>query len=223
MNRVLIVDYGVGNLHSVSRAVEELGGIPELTSDPMRIRQAERLILPGDGAFVYGMQELHRRGLFEAIREFAETGRPFLGICLGMQLMLDESEEFGHCRGLGLLPGRVVAMPTKDAQGHRRIPQIGWNGLLCHELSWEGTVLDGLSEGASVYFVHSYMAVPTIASHRLADCLYDGLRVSAVIRRDSLTGCQFHPEKSGPVGLRILGNFLAQDCRTSAGWRMRSS
>lgn len=212
MNKVVIIDYGVGNLLSVTRAFEAIGGTPELSSAPEAVRRADRLVLPGDGAFGYGMGELRSRGLDEAVLEFTRNERPFLGICLGMQLMLDGSEEFGEHSGLGLIPGRVVRMPAVDADGRsRRIPHIGWNALLPGCAGWDGTPLNGLTPGESaVYFVHSFMAQPKEPTHQLAECDYDGLTVSAVIRRDALTGCQFHPEKSGPAGLRILANFMAR-------------
>jgi len=210
MKRVVVVDYGVGNLLSVTQAFAALKVVPEVSRDPDVVRQADRLVLPGDGAFGYGMAELKARSLDEAIHEHALSGRPFLGICLGMQLMMDESDEFGHHNGLGLVPGRVTLMPSRTADGTtRRIPQVGWNALQPGGAkSWKGTILDGLTPGkTSVYFVHSYMVEPMDPTHRLADCDYDGLTVCAAIKRDSLVGCQFHPEKSGPLGLQILSNF----------------
>jgi glutamine amidotransferase len=206
---VTVVDYGRGNLLSVARAFEHCGAKVALVDEPSRVAAAERLVLPGVGAFGDAMGELARRGLDAAIRAFAATGRPFLGICLGMQLMLDESEEFGTHDGLGLIPGAVTAVPAAGADGRlHRVPHIGWNALRPANGGWDGTVLGGVAPGSSVYFVHSFAANPQSDSDRLADCDYDGVRIAAAIRRGAWTGCQFHPEKSGPVGLRIIENFV---------------
>lgn len=210
MKRVVVVDYGLGNLLSVMRALAEVGAEPVLSDNPAEIAAADRLTLPGVGAFGDGMEGLRARGLIEPLQAFAAAGRPFLGVCLGMQLMMDESEEFGRHAGLGLIPGRVVKVPatTTDGRTHR-IPHIGWRGLTpAPHADWAGGVLDGVQPGEATYFVHSFMAEPEIPAHRLADCVYGGRTVAAVVRRDGLIGCQFHPEKSGPVGLRILANFV---------------
>lgn len=212
MPRVTIIDYGMGNLLSVARALEHCGAEVLITSDPELVAHAERLILPGVGAFADGMAGLRERGLIEPIRKFARAGRPFLGICLGMQMMLDSSEEFGIHEGLGLVPGRVVAIPLTGVNNQtHKIPHIGWNKLLLPtpEAKWENTILAGLRPGASGYFVHSFTVVPQYPEHRLADCDYNGRIISAVIRSGSQYGCQFHPEKSGEVGLSILKRFIS--------------
>ncbi|WP_298380406.1 imidazole glycerol phosphate synthase subunit HisH [Azospirillum sp.] len=206
---VVIVDYGLGNLLSVQRAVEEMGGTPLVTSDPEQVRMASRLILPGVGAFGDGMTGLRERGLVSPLQAAAARGVPFLGICLGMQLMMGVGQEFGSHEGLDLIPGRVVAVPATGTDGHpHRVPHIGWNTLLPGSAQWEGSVLKDTQPGQSVYFVHSYMAELSEAAHCVAVTDYDGVRIPAVIRHGSLSGCQFHPERSGPVGLRILKNFL---------------
>ncbi len=209
---VTLIDYGVGNLFSVRRAFEHCGAQVLLTADPTEIAQAERLVLPGVGAFANGMHELRARGLIAPIQEYARADRPFLGICLGMQMMLEISEEFGTHAGLGLIPGKVIAVPSSGATGApHKVPHIGWNDIHypVPGIQWEQTILEGLPQDASVYFVHSFTAFPADESHRLADCDYDGCRLSAVIRSGNLYGCQFHPEKSGENGLRIIRNFLA--------------
>lgn len=210
MNKVTIVDYGVGNLLSVSRAFEHLGATVAVSSDPAAIAAAERLVLPGVGAFGAGMAELGRRNLIEPIQAFAATGRPFLGICLGMQMMLSQSEEFGSHQGLGLIPGKVVALSrTTPASESRKIPHIGWSALVpAHDGAWAGSALEAVEPGRFVYFVHSFMAQPDQPEHVLAQCLYGGEPVVAAVGRDNLLGCQFHPEKSGAVGLAILARFL---------------
>jgi glutamine amidotransferase len=208
---VTVVDYGMGNLHSVSRAFEHLGAQVELTEEAGRIADAHRLVLPGVGAFRRGMEELGKRGLVEVLRGYAASGRPLLGICLGMQMLFDESDEFGRHEGLRLIPGRVSAIPSRRSDGgSRKIPHIGWNGLL-KVADWTGTLLDGIGEGAEAYFVHSYTAFPSDNRHRVAEADYDGFRIAAVVRRDNVSGCQFHPEKSGPVGLKILSRFVTAD------------
>ncbi|CAG0974091.1 partial glutamine amidotransferase, partial [Rhodocyclaceae bacterium] len=161
--RVVVVDYGVGNLLSVTRAFEIRGAEVTVTSDPRAVPGADRLVVPGVGAFADGMAELEGRGLVQPIREFAATGRPLLGICLGMQLLFSESHEFGQHKGLDLLAGQVMAIPNEAPGGRwRKTPHIGWNELrLPHgRPSWGGTLLAGLVEGSAVYFVHSFAAVP---------------------------------------------------------------
>lgn len=210
--RITVIDYGVGNLLSVQRGLEHCGAEVVLTSDPDAVLVAKRVVLPGVGAFANAMQALQERNLVPAIQALAKKGTPLLGICLGMQLLLDESEEFGVTKGLGLIPGRVVPVPMQTTSGAtHKIPHIGWNGLVLAEAKtdWQGTLLQGNRQGEAAYFVHSFMAVPADPQHRLADCLYGGHRISAAIARDRITGCQFHPEKSGEVGLRILRRFCA--------------
>lgn len=211
MPRVTIVDYGAGNLLSVRRACEYWGCEVSFTDTAKGIDQAEHLILPGVGAFLDGMTGLRVRGLIEPIRKFAAQDRPFLGICLGMQMMLEVGEEFGQHEGLGIIPGRVVKISDigKDGLPHK-VPFVGWNSLVQprRHTNWDNTVLSGIGPGSEVYFVHSFTAVPTDESNRLADCQYDGVVISAVIRAGNLYGCQFHPEKSGPIGLKIIRSFI---------------
>jgi len=208
---VTVVDYGMGNVGSVLRALAACGAEPLLTREPEKVASATRLILPGVGAFADGMEELRRRNLIKPIRSFAQSGRPFLGICLGMQMMFSTGEEFGLVPGLGLIPGIVRAIPSKGSHGEtRKIPHIGWNRLTpaSADADWRGTILDGIGPDPAVYFVHSYSAVPDNPRHLLARCDYAGYGISATVRSGQFYGCQFHPEKSGPVGLRILHNFL---------------
>lgn len=209
---VTVVDYGLGNLFSVSRALERCGAQVLVSAEPSAIESAERLLLPGVGSFAKGMDGLRARGLIDALRGYALSGRPFLGICLGLQLLFDSSEEFGSHAGLGLIPGKVVQIPGVGADGQRhKIPHIGWNAL--REVSggtpWSRSLLGRTAPGACVYFVHSFTAFPAEEAHRVADCDYDGCRISAVVKRGNVQGCQFHPEKSGEVGLEALRTFLA--------------
>lgn len=210
---VTVIDYGMGNLLSVTRAFEHCGAEVRTTADSDVIRASSRVVLPGVGAFGDGMRELRRQGLDESVREVAALGTPLLGICLGMQMLLDESEEFELTAGLGLIPGRVGPVPAKTADGYpQKIPHIGWSALVFPPGlgSWDGSLLQEVRPGDAVYFVHSFMAIPSDASHRVADCDYGGMQVTAAVGRDNIFGCQFHPEKSGEVGLKILRRFLLQ-------------
>lgn len=209
---VTVIDYGMGNILSVQRGLEHCGVTVSVTCDPEQILAAKRVVLPGVGAFGNAMQALERLCLIEAIREITRRQIPLLGICLGMQLLLDESEEFGTTAGLGLIPGRVVSLPTATIAGMpQKIPHIGWNALQSATASgnWKDTFLEDNRQGEAVYFVHSFMAVPLNPADRIADCEYGGHKVAAVIGRDRMTACQFHPEKSGEVGLKILRRFCA--------------
>lgn len=204
---VTIIDYDLGNLHSVIKAMRHEGAEATVTSDPDRVATAERLVLPGVGAFGDGMAALRKHGLDGAIHRYFTTGRPFLGICLGMQMLMTESEEFGLHAGLGFIPGRVQGIPREPGI---KVPQIGWNRIFPPAGSdFRGSVLESVSPGSMVYFVHSFTANPDSEKHRLADTAYGSTRVSAAIQRDQVVGTQFHPEKSGEVGLSIIRHFLA--------------
>lgn len=208
---VVVVDYGIGNLLSVTRALEFCGASVTVSYNPEMIRNAEKLLIPGVGAFADGMAELQQRSLVQPIQEYAEIGRPLLGICLGMQLLFSESDEFGCCKGLNLLDGRVEAIPNRTSTGAwRKTPHIGWNELRRppSRSNWGGTLFEGIQEGVAAYFVHSYAVVPTDPDVRLADCDHEGLAVSAAVQKGHICGCQFHPEKSGDVGLSIVRKFL---------------
>ena len=208
---VVVIDYGMGNLLSVQRGLEHVGAQVFVSSDPECIYAAERVVLPGVGAFPDAMEELARRGLVSVIREIAGRGTPLLGICLGMQVLFETGAEFGETAGLALLPGSVVAIPAQNVDGQpQKIPHVGWSGL--HPsggCSWEGTVLADVVAGEAAYFVHSFMANPSHARYRIADCNYGGIPIAALVGNENVVACQFHPEKSGDVGLRILRRFLS--------------
>ena len=211
ISRAALVDYDAGNLLSVARAIRHLGIEADLADTPGAVATADRLVLPGVGAFASCMDGLAKRGLVDAVRRYAESARPFLGICVGMQMLFDGSDEFGSNPGLGLIPGWVRAIPARDPDGRtRKIPHVGWNGLKPANggAGWTDGLLAGVSPGDNVYFVHSFAAAPEKDSDRLAECDYEGARIVAAVRRGNLWGVQFHPEKSGSSGLRILENFL---------------
>jgi len=210
---VTVIDYGLGNLLSVQRGLEHCGATVTLTGDPEQILAAKRVLLPGVGAFGNAMQTLHQLNLVAVIRELAHRQTPLLGICLGMQLLLDESEEFGSTVGLGLIPGRVIPIPARGVSGEiQKIPHIGWNALQPSAASgdWDAALLQDTRPGEAAYFVHSFMADPRNYQHRIAECVYGGHKIAAVIGHEKITGCQFHPEKSGEVGLKILRRFISQ-------------
>jgi len=212
MLEVAVIDYGLGNLLSVRRALEHCGATVTVTSDPDTILSVPRVVLPGVGAFAHGMTELRSQGLDTIVRKVAAQGSILLGICLGMQMLFDRSVEFSNTEGLGIIPGSVVPIPSTTANGFsQKVPHIGWNNLILPPgfESWEESLLQKVTPGEAVYFVHSFMAVPKNPKHCIANCLYGGVPVPAIIGRDNIYGCQFHPEKSGVVGLKILRQFLS--------------
>jgi glutamine amidotransferase len=210
---VTVIDYGVGNLLSVSSALEHCGAKVKITSDHNQILSSGHTVLPGVGAFAEGMKALKANGLDLVINRLADKGTPILGICLGMQMLFDVSEEFGISSGLGLIPGRVVAIPKLTSTGEvQKIPHVGWNELTDPNQggSSQSCLLNEISPGGAVYFVHSFMANPLASSHLIAECNYGGTRIPAIVQNNNVYGCQFHPEKSGSLGLKILKNFLLQ-------------
>ena len=212
MTHTLVVDYGVVNLKNILRGLEYVGAQVEVSADPERVLKASRVILPGVGAFKSGMDELKSSGMDDAIKSVAKGGQPILGVCLGMQMLLDTSNEYGHHEGLGLIPGSVVAIPNEDdGQRVRKIPHIGWNAIQHSKnvSDWEDSCLDCTPVGTYCYFVHSFMAVVENSSHLLAECMYEGIEVAGAIKKENVTGLQFHPERSGPAGLEILRRFVS--------------
>ena len=197
---VTIIDYGIGNIRSVQKALEFVGATVVLTSNPADILNADKLLLPGVGAFGAAMDALRTRGWVEPIQQAAGNGTPLLGICLGMQLLLDESDEMGQHAGLGLINGRVSRFPPSHPL---KVPHMGWNAI--HHQS-DSPLLHDVPSGAYAYFVHSYYCIPADADSSLATVEY-GMELTAVIGKNSIFGAQFHPEKSQKAGLQILRNF----------------
>jgi glutamine amidotransferase len=195
---IAVLDYGIGNLRSAEKALQHLGVDAALTTDPAMAREAAGVVLPGVGAFGRCMEQLRESGLESVVHEAVEAEKPFLGICVGMQMLFDSSEEAPGCKGLGILPGEVRRLATAE-----RLPHMGWNTLTIRT----GSVLfDGIDDGSWLYFVHSYAPVPDDDSVIAATTEYGGTVVAAV-ERGSLWATQFHPEKSAANGLRMLENF----------------
>jgi glutamine amidotransferase len=208
---IAVVDYGLGNLGSVLKGFRACGAEVRLSHEPLELRAAEALVLPGDGAFGATMAEIRARGLDRLLAERAAAGVPLLGICIGMQVLFEEGEEHGRHAGLGLLPGRVVPLFAPGQHEDLPVPHMGWNRL------WRRrghALFEGVDDGAHVYFVHSYrcQAAP---GDLLATSDY-GLDVAAVVGRDNVLGLQFHPEKSQAVGLRLIANFARWAADTRA-------
>jgi glutamine amidotransferase len=197
---IAIIDYGMGNLRSVQKGFERVGHAATITNDPAVVAGANKVVLPGVGAFGDAMAELQRRGLVEAVRGAIDSGRPFLGICLGLQLLFDVGHEGGRQEGLGVLRGEVVRF---DLPAGYKVPHMGWNQLAVRR---PAPLLKGLAEGTHVYFVHSYYVVPADPSVVAAEASYPA-PFTAMIWRDNLFATQFHPEKSQAHGLAILRNF----------------
>lgn len=194
---IAIIDYGAGNLKNVAKAFDFLGIENTVTSDASVIKNADKIVLPGVGAFGEGMANLTKAGLCEVIKEEVQSGKPLLGICLGMQMLFDESEESPNVKGLGILKGKIRRLPKV---GDLKIPHMGWNDLDCH-----GKLFEGL-ENPFVYFVHSYYLDAEDKSVVSATTHY-GIQIEVSVEKNNVFGCQFHPEKSGEEGLKILSNF----------------
>jgi glutamine amidotransferase len=209
MTNITIIDYGIGNLMSVGRAFEHVGATVTLTKDPKVAMKADRLVLPGVGAFAKAMTVLDTFGFNESIFSIVQQERPLLGICLGMQMLFESSEEFQLTKGLNLIPGIVKQVPSTDISGRRhKLPHINWASLIPASGSqFASTIMEGIMPGTEFYFIHSYTAY-TDDQYRVADTTYGGHRLSGVVQRGTVVGSQFHPEKSGRFGLKFMSNFL---------------
>jgi glutamine amidotransferase len=199
---VTIVDVCSGNLRSVERALERSGATVTITRDPDVVRRADKVVVPGQGSFGVFMSGLVERGLTESLREAISSGKPYLGICLGLQVLFDSSEEQGPCAGLGIISGKVIRLAPKSAA--LKVPHMGWNRV---HFRRHDPLFRGIDDGAQFYFVHSFHALPTDPS-LLAAAAEHGVAITAAIRKDNVFACQFHPEKSQAVGLRLLSNFV---------------
>jgi glutamine amidotransferase len=206
---IAIVDYGMGNLRSVHKALERVGYDAQVTADPQEVLNASKIILPGVGAFRDCMRNLEEFHLLEPAIRSIKTGKPFLGICLGLQLLFEESDEFGLYKGMGVLPGRVTRFPEdiRDPETDQPypIPHMGWNTI---EIKKETPLFAGIASGSYFYFVHSYYAIPQDSKDIAATTPY-GIEFACAVQHDNIHAVQFHPEKSQEIGLRLLRNFGA--------------
>lgn len=203
-----VLDYGAGNLKNVCRAITHLGYDFRLVTNAKELNELDKLIIPGVGAFKVAMKQLHDKQLVEPIRELAAKGMPIFGVCLGMQLLFEQSSEFGHTEGLALFKGHIDRIPSNGVSGAPlKVPHIGWNELYLDNA--EALVVKGIQPDDAVYFVHSYQAKGYDQEELVAHCLYDGVVLPAIVQKNNVIGCQFHPEKSGEVGLGIFRNFLS--------------
>jgi glutamine amidotransferase len=210
---VAIVDYGLGNLHNVQRACEAVGLATNITSSPEDVRSAAAAILPGVGAFGNAISTLNASGLGQALRELADDGKPLFGICLGFQLLMTESSEFGHHRGLDIIPGLVIQLNNpQDDEGRLKVPHVGWNRVWKRNV--EGTsnagqenLLDAIADGEYMYFVHSFVVVPAQANTIVSTTHYGDVEFCSSARRGNVFGCQYHPERSGVEGLKMYAKL----------------
>jgi len=205
--KIAVIDYDIGNVRSTLSAFENQGADVFLTRDREKILASDGLVLPGVGAFQHGMASLRKYNLVKDIKDYIETGKPFIGICLGMQMLFDNSEEFGLSSGLGLISGSVIKLPTKEVK-NEKLPHVSWNELNIVKSKWDGTILDGINEGSDMYFVHSFIADPEDRSNILSMTEYSGYKFCSSVHKNNIYGCQFHPEKSGKVGLNVIKNFI---------------
>ena len=206
---IIIIDYGVGNLYSVQRAVEKVSNLNICISNKKEdLENADKIILPGVGAFEDGINGLHVSGLVDTLKAASHSGKPILGICLGMQLLATLSQEFGEHKGLNLIPGIVMTIPNIAIDDQRmKIPFVGWASLQVENQQSTNSFAKSLNS-QSMYFVHSYQVIPDDPNDLLATYSYGGHKITAAIKRKNITGVQFHPEKSGEVGLKLLELFL---------------
>lgn len=213
---IVIIDYTLGNLYSLRRAFQKVGCEPIISGDKKDIINADKVVLPGVGAFSAGMQGLRGKELIETIKKVAHDGKPILGICLGMQMLMTHSEEGGFFDGLDLIKGKVVRFDPPKERGAFKIPHLGWSTVLMpaspereDTTAWQHTVMDGIGNHAYFYFVHSYYVAPDDPLHAIGITRYGYNTFASVVKKDNITACQFHPEISSDAGLRLINNFVS--------------
>lgn len=209
MKKVVIIDYQLGNLFSVNQALENIGLNAIISSNPADINLADALVLPGVGAFGDAMNNLKKMGLIEPLKKFIAEGKPFLGICLGLQLLFSDSEEFGSSEGLNIIAGTVKKFPNQEINHKKlKVPQIAWNSIHHpNNKSWKDTPLENIKEGENFYFVHSFYVEPKDKECVLTNTTYGSINYTSSILKDNIFACQFHPEKSADKGLEIYKNW----------------
>ncbi len=205
--KISVIDYGIGNVRSILEAFKNESADVTLTSNKSEIIKSDGLVIPGVGSFSHGMENLISYDLVDTIKEYTSSNKPLLGICLGMQLLFEESEEFGHTLGLGLIKGKVVELPTNDNQ-NEKLPHVSWNEINSKNVNWDKTILENIDEGSDMYFVHSFVAQPKDTNQILSLTEYSNHHFCSSVKKDNIYGCQFHPEKSGASGLQIINNFI---------------
>lgn len=210
--KIVVIDYGLGNLFSVQQAFVSFGVDAVITRDPLELKNADAAVLPGVGAFGDAIKNLKECNLFEPILEFIKSGKPFLGVCLGMQLLFEESEEFGNHKGLGVIKGSIKKFPELNPKNEKlRIPQISWNTIYQpKETKWTGTPLENIKNNEFMYFLHSYYASPSDKNDILTLTNYDGIEYCSAVKRENVFAMQFHPEKSALEGIKIYKNWVNQ-------------
>jgi len=203
--KVAIVDYDIGNVRSIINVFKKFDIEIILTKDKKDILEANGVVLPGVGAFAHGMENLKKYGLIDILNEYVKTNKPFLGICLGMQMLLEESEEFGITKGLGYIKGKIIKLPIKNDE---KLPHVSWNEIKQKNIAWKNTILDSIEENSNMYFVHSFVAVPESESNILSTTEYGGIEFCSAVIKGNIYGTQFHPEKSATIGLKVIENFV---------------
>jgi len=203
--KVAIVDYDIGNVRSIINVFKKFDIEIILTKDKKDILEANGVVLPGVGAFAHGMENLKKYGLIDILNEYVKTNKPFLGICLGMQMLLEESEEFGITKGLGYIKGKIIKLPIKNDE---KLPHVSWNEIKQKNIGWKNTILDSIEENSNMYFVHSFVAVPESESNILSTTEYGGIEFCSAVIKGNIYGTQFHPEKSATIGLKVIENFV---------------
>lgn len=205
--KIVIIDYGLGNVRSIYSAFKSQGIEPVLSNDSEVIFNADGIVLPGVGAYAHAMKNLKKLNLVKILKNYAKTEKPILGICLGMQLLMEESEEFGITKGLGLIKGRVVKMPISNTF-QTKLPNINWLAIKPNVLKWEKTILKNISLNSEMYFIHSYVAKLDNEDEVLSVTDFHNVIFCSALKKGNIYGCQFHPEKSSQLGLKIIKNFI---------------
>lgn len=205
--RIVVIDYGIGNVKSIINSFEKQNIEAILSRDEKVVLEADGLVLPGVGAFSHGMNNLNRYGLVPVIKQYVETDKPLLGICLGMQMLFERSEEFVNTEGIGLIKGSVIKLPIV-ASNKTKLPHISWNEINPKTTPWHETIMNDVKLNSNAYFVHTFVGSPENDEDILSVTNYHGVEFCSSIKHNNVYGCQFHPEKSGEIGLKIIANFI---------------